>query len=57
MQQSRQRTVARTVGIHDLFRAAHIRGDMRIDLKRVFTAFTTHRTAEFEAVKLGDMAR
>ncbi len=57
VQQRRQRPVTGAVGIHDLFRAAHIRRDMRKDAQRLLTILLAHRPAELILVEFRNRAR
>ena len=57
MQQCRQRAVTRAVGIHYLFRPAHIRRNVRIHAQRIDTVFMAHGAAEFVLVKFGNSPR
>ena len=57
MQQCRQRAVTCAVGVHYLFRSAHIRCDVRIHAQRIGTVFMAHGAAEFVLIEFGNRSR
>ncbi len=57
VQQRRQRAIARAVGVHDFFRPAHIRRNMRINAQRINTIFMAHCPAKFILVKFSNSSR
>ena len=57
MQQCRQRAITCAVGVHYLFRSAHIRCDVRIHAQRIGTVFMAHGAAEFVLIEFGNRTR